>query len=312
MPTKKCALYLLLLAGAVLFYIAYYGWFAGFLLIMLLLLPLISLGLSLPGMRRVQVALSIPAFVTRGEEAVAVLTGRGRFTTGRIAATWRVTYLFTEAPEKTGRVGRLGAIHSLPLNTAHSGAVKVEVRRVQVYDLLGLFWLPGVCPPAATATVLPTPCPPEPTPELSALLGQGQTLRPKPGGGFAEEHDLRDYRPGDPLRSIHWKLTSKMSAPIVREALIPEATHTPVTVELGEVPEAALSVLCWLLHALLQEGVRFRLCWQEGEVPREMTVEDGQELPAAWFALLSTGQSQLRPATISHRLVASEKGVRVL
>lgn len=312
MPTGKCALYLLLLAGAVLFYIAYYGWFAGFLLIMLLLLPLISLAISLPGMRRVQVTLSVPAFVARGEGATAVLTGRGRFTTGRVSAAWRVTYLFTEAPEKAGRVRRLGAVHSLPLSTAHSGAVRVEVRRVRVYDLLGLFWLPGVCPPAATLTVLPIPCPPEPTPEMSALLGQAQALRPKPGGGFAEEHDLRDYRPGDPLNSIHWKLTSKMNAPIVREALIPETRHLPVTVEWKTDPEAALSVLCWLTRALLDEGVPFCLCWREGEVPREMTVEDGQELPAAWFALLGTKQTSLHPAGDPHRLVADEKGVRVL
>lgn len=312
MPTKKCVGYLLLLAGAFLFYIAYYGWFALLLLLLLLLLPLISLAVSLPGMCRVPVALFVPAFVERGDEAAATLTAKARFTTGRIAVTWRVTHLFTEAADETGRVGQLGAAHTLPLPTVHSGAVKVEIRRVRVYDLLGLFWLPGVCPPAATLTVLPTPCPPEPVPEMTALLGQTQTLRPKPGGGFAEEHDLRDYRPGDPLNSIHWKLTSKMNAPIVREALIPETTHTPVTVEWEEDTEAALSVLGWLTLALLEEGVPFRLCWREGEVPREMPVEDGQELPAAWFALLSTGKSHLRPATLSHRLVAGEKGVRVL
>lgn len=28
-------------------------------------------------------------------------------------------------------------------------------------------------------------------------------------GAYAEEHELRPYRPGDPMRTVHWKLTAK-------------------------------------------------------------------------------------------------------
>ena len=49
MPTKKLAGYLLLLLGAAVFYYACYGWVATFLLWLLILLPAVSLLISLGG-----------------------------------------------------------------------------------------------------------------------------------------------------------------------------------------------------------------------------------------------------------------------
>ena len=44
----------------------------------------------------------------------------------------------------------------------------------------------------------------------------------QPGGGFSEIHDLREYRPGDSLHEIHWKLSAKTDKLIVREAEEPD------------------------------------------------------------------------------------------
>ena len=82
---------------------------------------------------------------------------------------------------------------------------------------MGLFSMPVSVDSSARALVLPAPVrPPRALPP--AYSG---TLRPKPGGGFSEEHDVRPYRQGDPVRMMHWKLTAKRGHPIVREALEP-------------------------------------------------------------------------------------------
>src|SRR5439155_7840266 len=72
--------------------------------------------------------------------------------------------------------------------------------------------------------------------------------------GDAEEFiGLRDYRPGDPVRAIHWKSWAKIGAPVVREfqeeyfarhALILD-TFAPA----GETFEAAVSLTASFLAA---------------------------------------------------------------
>ena len=77
-------------------------------------------------------------------------------------------------------------------------------------------------------------------------------LKPKYGGGFAEDHDLRPYRPGDTANSIHWKLSSKLDEPIVREPLIPE--NSTIFIVLSRVGEGdrGLEVLRWLSRKLTE------------------------------------------------------------
>ena len=74
--------------------------------------------------------------------------------------------------------------------------------------------------------------------------------KPKPGGGYSEEHELRPYRPGDPANSIHWKLSSKTGDLIVREAqeLQNQAIYVVLSPE-GDI-DRSLEVLSWLSRRL--------------------------------------------------------------
>ena len=86
--------------------------------------------------------------------------------------------------------------------------------------------------------------------QFETSLNTASILKPKYGGGFAEDHDLRGYRPGDASNSIHWKLSSKTDSLIVREALIPE--NSTIFVVLSRVGEhdRGLEVLRWLSRKL--------------------------------------------------------------
>ena len=64
-------------------------------------------------------------------------------------------------------------------------------------------------------------CRPAPAEVELPAIPEGRGARPSPlnavRAGPGEDYDLRDYRPGDPMRSIHWKLSSKWDELIVRE-----------------------------------------------------------------------------------------------
>ena len=75
---------------------------------------------------------------------------------------------------------------------------------------------------------------------------------------------LRDYRPGDPLRSIHWKLSSKRDEPVVRETLEPIQPLIVVTYDHFGTPEAldrTFARLYGLSRRLLEQGYPHHIQW---------------------------------------------------
>lgn len=227
--------YLAALLAAGLFFICFEGYFSFYILILALVFPLFSLAVSLPGMLGCGAALVLPASrLRRGGEPGAVLrvTNRFRLPLGRVKLAYRTENLLTgEARTVRRRLYGLSAGAELfeALPASHCGVVRWELTRFAVCDLLGLFSLRRPPPPARELTVLPADLPPAP---VSALLDDARrqaALKPRPGGGPGEDYDLRPYRPGDPLRSVHWKLSSKVDELVVRETLEPVKTTVVLT-----------------------------------------------------------------------------------
>ncbi len=215
--------YLFALLGAGVFSIFFEGWFSAYLLLLLLVLPFFSLLVSLPGMLSCRLEL-IPSArrVRRGEqgELYVILKSRLARPVGRLTVRVTVKNLLTGEKSVrrcrlTGGALRTGLGESLP--TGHCGEILCEADRPRICDLLGLFSLRGRRPPAAELTVLPLERPEEPVapPDREAAGG----LRVRPGGGPGEDYDLRPYRPGDLMRSVHWKLSAKTDDLVVRETL---------------------------------------------------------------------------------------------
>lgn len=103
--------------------------------------------------------------------------------------------------------------------TNHCGLVSVTCQKPYIYDYLGLFRRKLKNQSECLLYVWPRPL----AQELPAAVARRTVTlwRPKPGGGFSENHDLRLYRPGDDLRNIHWKMAAKTGKLIYREAMEP-------------------------------------------------------------------------------------------
>lgn len=273
---KQRLCYIAALIGSIALYICYQEWMAVLFLALALCLPLLSLAISLPAMCRFCVALRCVPTVTVGEASVAEVTGDGDLPfRARLAI----------ARPLTGESWHGGVRVSLP--TDHVGALCVTAKRVWVYDRLGLIGIPVKYRETATVLVRPRPLRMDIPASADSVLSS--SWRPKAGGGYSEYHELRPYRPGDSLNHIHWKVTAKVGAPIIREPMQPDLRWSLMLTVRGS--DAELDRLFGrLLFAgshFLEHGVPFEVrALTDGGLTRS-TVMHEVDLVTAIDALLS-------------------------
>jgi len=238
-------IYLLALLGSVVFYWAYREWLSWFVLMLLLLLPWFSLLISLPALLSCRAEVACPQVLEQGAEASLVWQGRSPYPlpslTGKLVVENRLC----------GFTKKLRSGDELP--TGHCGALHITLRRPRCHDYLGLFSLPIRRQSHADVLVRPVPLAPAEVPDMSRY--QVNMWRPKPGGGFSENHELRLYRPGDNLKQVHWKLSAKTGKLITREPMEPVRSRLLLTMELRGTPDALdrkLGRLLWMSRYLLE------------------------------------------------------------
>ena len=253
-------LYLGALIGALVFHMYYPLWLSWFLLLVAVGLPLLSLVLSIPLWTTAQVRLEGPGRVDLGENAKAQLRLTTKIPAGRC-------YARLEVPgKKRGRRIPLRGSMDLPLDTSHCTRTQIRVKSVKLLDYLGLFYLPHQTPAPIFVGIWPLAQAPEPMPDVTKLLSP--PLRPKAGGGYSEVHELRDYRPGDPMRDVHWKLSAKADKLIVREAQEEVRRDVILTLSLhgvGDDADSSLGQLLYLSRWLLDQGIVHRVLCTCGE-----------------------------------------------
>jgi hypothetical protein len=288
-------IYCLALAGALLFQITNNNYLAQFLLALCIALPLLSLVLSLPGMAACRLRLAAqPHRAQRGEGASWLLSVDSA--TGLPLP--RVTIRLAETDRHLGRqkrnkVALSGVVRRKPIqrpaHTDHCALLELRADRVRVCDYLGLFSFPSATPHPAQMLVEPVPADPGP---VNLPEGQGTPLPDTPARrGPGEDYELREYQPGDPMRSVHWKLSSKWDELIVRS---PADSATPLPLltfdHFGSPEEIdrTLDKLLGYCRALLAVQQAHAVMWltADGAVKR-CSVSDERELGACLLEILS-------------------------
>ena len=273
--------YLAALFGCWVFYIAYGEWFSWLALLIAAGLPWLSLILSIPAILSFRLSIGGANAVAMGTQAEAWLLGRSGYPMPPFRGKIRLKSCLT------GQNQRLQADAGLP--TAHCGGIAVTVVRARVCDYLGLFAFPVRKVETKTVLVRPRPLPVPAPPDLERYIAR--TWKPKSGGGFAENHELRLYRPGDSLNQIHWKLSAKTGKWMIRQAMEPQRGRVLLTMTLRGSPEALdrkFGRLLWLGSYLVEKDVRFELRVLTGEGIRPLWIRTEQDLEKAIDTLLCT------------------------
>ena len=155
------------------------------------------------------------------------------------------------------------------LGSAYCGRLSIQADRVWLTDYFG--FLPVRVPLTASArtTVLPDMFPSEV--RLSPAMSENDDgMANRRGMDRSEVYQLREYRPGDDVRQIHWKLSSKLDELVWKEPSMPQNRSLLVVwdkrvrakpKEMDALAEAVSSVC----QGIVNDGLSFELCWTEEE-----------------------------------------------
>lgn len=296
--------YGLILIAAFLFQITNDNYLAPILLALCLALPVLSLLVSLPVILSCRLFLhGEAAGVSRGTQAQWFMTPNLRIRLPlprlRILAVEKNLLTGATVQHKLAMNGVTDQTQAVfPVSTVHCGLLELRIKKARAYDLLGLFAIPLPKPEPARIPVNPIPLDPGPL-----HVPEGWGLRPAPGAApkrsYGEDYELREYRPGDPMRTVHWKLSSKLDDLIVRE---PVETVTPLVVlsfrwfGTPERLDGLLDKLTGYSRALLAVQRPHALEWvSRSEDPSLHPISDEKDLRDGLFALLSSPAPEEAP-----------------
>lgn len=269
-------LYCMSLLLAVVFYFASSAWASWVLLLLIAVLPWVSLIFSLPAILTCRLSASLQAMTEQGERTLLHI--RVSSLRWLPAPEMRMQLnLRSRDQERNIRflshLSRADGILAVP--TKDCGWLHPVFSKGKVYDFLGLFRFKVRLPEVSAMAILPPAVRPDPMPDLEQLLNQ--QLKPKPGGGYSEIHDHRPYRPGDPVKGIHWKLSVKTDELIVREPMDPIRRQVILAVRTPRGPRQRavnLGNLRFLSGWLLDRGIPHGVVWMDGDRLRKTEVED--------------------------------------
>lgn len=274
-------MYLAALAGCILFYVSYQQWISWIFLVTAVCLPLLSLLVSLPAMFLTKVRLRLPEQVTLSEKIRPELVLSGFLPWADIKGKLYMENLLTGEKESFP-AGKLQQLR-------HCGMYVIGAKRLRRTDYLGLFPLKLRSVAECSVLVMPAVVPMDTMPDMTPA--PVRLWRPKAGGGFSENHDLRLYRPGDNLRQIHWKVSAKTGKLIYREPIEPVKGKTVVALSLFGSPEQldkALGQLLWLGNRLLDKQIPFVLRCTTGQDVLSWEIRSPEQLDQAVKRLLRT------------------------
>ena len=161
--------------------------------------------------------------------------------------------------------------YDLPVNTEYCGELSVRCEAVKVYDLLNLFQVKTEAFREVHAMIYPRSV------NLDVELSRDAIGSPKDegilqnrkGNDPSEIFDLREYAPGDDIRSIHWKLSGKMDNLMVKVASDPSHYQVVLMPDLGREQleeetgirqlNMAVALCSSAGEQLLQQGVAFHM-----------------------------------------------------
>lgn len=278
---RRRIVYLLALLGSLIFYLSYQQWFAWVLMLIVVFFPLLSLLLSIGAMVHLQMGLDVPSKVSIGSAETVNLK-----VSSKLPLPPHKSKILITKP-LTGERWRLKPGAKLP--TEHCGKLHVQLYKPGVFDYLGIFRLKIKKTDSQPVLILPEPVEVEIPSNLAKQLQP--RWRRKPGGGFAENHEIRQYQPGDSLNQIHWKLSAKVGELMLREPMMLERGLMLLTMDLNGTAanlDRKLGQLLWLSQWLLEREVCFDIRVLTANGIESWTIHSQKDVDRCILSLLGT------------------------
>ncbi len=263
----------------------------------LLLVPCLSLLACLPVRRRLSVSFSVPAQASKNTPAEGRITLRN----GSFFGCRKALVSFSARNDLTGETAPFSVILPVPsrgnasaafsFTPPRNGMLTFSAGGIKLFDWFGLFRIPVRLSGTGSTLVLPDTFPAKlyASPSFSENTGTDND-RPRGQEDPSETRSFREYRPGDPVKRIHWKLSAKRRTPLLREISRPAertlllfwekapAEFSPLS-EAGpaaEETDALAETFSSAALSLAAQGIPFTMGWHDagGERFEMITGED--------------------------------------
>ena len=197
--------------------------------VLLLVLPVGTWGMNFLLKEKLEAELKMPSTAEKGKEIQAEVTIQNH---ARIPAV----HLFCTVQAEnrlTGENSILELVMSVPAGGSgksefticgtHCGYIHTEISKVTVMDWFGFLPFRIPCKSDGRTSILPNTFSTEVSLQIPyCQQDEEENYAPDRKGNDASEiFQLRDYVPGDPVKQIHWKLSSKLNHILIKEASLP-------------------------------------------------------------------------------------------
>jgi len=170
------------------------------------------------------------------------------------------------------------------------GSYEVQLKKVRIYDLTGLFYFHKTIKSGGSVQVLPR------MQEIGVHLSQAARNffadadrydDFRPGDDHSELFQIREFRNGDKIQSIHWKLSAKLDELLVKEDSLPKACPVVLFLDyksdkqkIAEKVNAYLVILSSISFSLMDAGCAHYAAWyssRHGDLVR-VRIDDEESL----------------------------------
>ncbi len=314
------------------------GRFTFLLLAVSVLLPFLMLFLTFLGVRRIDGAISSAAYggtVGSGEKGSAsaaaggrlMLVNRSLIPLDRVLCRVNCHNLLTgekqTAGVRTSLPAKGSAEEDIRLKSRHAGKIRMTLNELRVFDPFGLYCFKRpVRSEKNKTTVLFVP----ETFSVTAEIAYGESMNmdseeysmKKPGNDPSETFAIREYRAGDRIRQIHWKLTEKLDQLTVRDYGLPiqntillllETGYEKGGTPAGESLNALGSAILSLSQELISGQIVHSIGWQNHEENTFscMEVETDEDLSLILPDLLGAVPGEDALSVLDHYMESREQ-----
>lgn len=261
-----------------------------------LILPVILLVCLIPLGWNLRVNLQLPIPVTEQGQSVPVvmrLTNQSIIPCSRIAVqvTCRLpmgegkqkTWFYGNVPGRRGSSPARGTLRA-QYDANGIGGTQMEITRVRCYDLIGLFAIPlrrkywqQMEPEKLLVVPAVSQVPVFVSRQSRDFAGESEEYSRERGGDDpSETFQIREYQPGDKMRSVHWKLSVKTDELMVCERSLPLGCPVLFYLDLSQSSRSSmpfrgrgqsqkmdsfLQTVASLSYGMVQEGCRHYIIW---------------------------------------------------
>ena len=229
---KTWIIYAVTAIAAFIFFLYYKMWVAWYWLMLLPLIPLFAFIACAFATTQLTFETELPADTHIGEPVYLKLKTYGPAT---YFAFFKVRFTVTD--HMSGNTREIvvpvndNGVTKIPVDTGHCGAFSFNISKFAVYDIAGFFHLNLKLESKNRILVKPIPIMPELMPNMYGFKAKNLRKSKQPN---SEIYDIRDYKTGDSIKTIHWKISAKKDQLVVKDSLEEFGGHSRIVLKLSE------------------------------------------------------------------------------